>query len=829
MIEALHRAAAASFVSPEAMAFGVVLIAVAFVLLAKRRERLVEAGAPSAASAAQPTRFASFLIWILLFGLAGAFLLCRIGESPGPDTLFVWESAVVDRQVASAREGTTTLQLVRQCLRWDDGLVARGDAMMLFGPPSYALLNWLDFDPVALRLVSVWWALASLPLIYLLGKRFGGGSRLGGFAAAICLALDQTFLFLGHYGTGLSATVFSLLLAIHTAWWFLERERPPFWSGLACAASFFLATLHYSPARLAVLLLLAGLVWCLVRHWRIFGWRHRIGVAVIFLCAGGVAYGEWKAGTARLFLAARGEQAAYFVDDPYYVEAYLKQPKKKALSLLEKAQLLGAVAAENWPNLRWHFTPSWQLSRPPGVAALQTDPPRIALLRAGLFPFLLLGFGVAWATGRSRAPQDSVSESSPRLARLRGLQHTFLLLWVLGTAAALLLTTRVDSYRLNLLAIPFSLWAAAGIVYIHERLRHARWTRVVAPVLAVAVSALLVWQNVWMEFLGKVPPPGAAGLVAACVAKLPAREPADVVFTGDVGGTGWLRLNLERSWRHGIGPKIDHLGGVPNRFLDTWTLSQPWDRMTNEQLDIADAFDASLADRKTLFGPSELVRPVIDFLTARGYQLEKLKPPPSVAGLMKKEWALYLMPKQPQPISLEVAGTKSADVGSERTESVRLQWLAQMEPTQVTFGEAAPRMDKAIMGEPIRMAGQIYHHGIGMHTPCQMTYRIPADATVFEATIGFSDGVSNPTTLADAAFRIRDETGRIIYSSGRLTPADGVRAVRVGVRGVKEITLSVSESRNGRNSDHVNWASAAFVIDLPEVAPPPSPPVLKPE
>ena len=88
---------------------------------------------------------------------------------------------------------------------------------------------------------------------------------------------------------------------------------------------------------------------------------------------------------------------------------------------------------------------------------------------------------------------------------------------------------------------------------------------------------------------------------------------------------------------------------------------------------------------------------------------------------------------------------------------------------------------------------------------------MPDDADFFEATIGFDDEMRQ-AKRADAAFRIRDKNGRLLFSSGRLVPSDGPRRIRVPVRGARELTLSVSEARNGKDEDHVNWGAPVFVL-----------------
>jgi hypothetical protein len=819
MIAKLQEAAQATRLGPELIALALlILFSVAVAAFGSRRVRETDALARADADGDAKSPILSIaLAFALLTGITAWFLIYRLDDFSGADAVLTWETPTIARQFEITREGTSTAQMFVDGLKWDDGVVARGENMLLYGPPTHALLKAWNFTPKVLRVVSVFWAVASLPLMFLLGRRCGGGSVLAGLAATAFLSLDQTFIFLGHYGTGLSASLFATLLAVNVVWWLLEHPRPPWWAGPAGAGALFLATLHYSPARIVVLLLLGLIAWCVVFESSRLGARHRLAFALIILCGILVVAGEHRAGATRFFLAARGEQAAYFVEDPYYIRSVLKRPdSRQPLTLGEKLTLTGKVAAANLPSLAWHFSPSWRLSPDAGLATIGSDPPRVPVLRAALFPLVVLGLMLGWSA--ILAPRPRISAPAPTAWDQRWpiWRQGFLFAWVVGTGVALLFTTRVDSYRLHLLVIPLGLWAGLGTAAYDRWLHHSGVPRWLGASLATMMLGLLAWQNVWWEFMPEVRAAAKGKLMAEFTAHLPKNVPVNLISNLGVGEMGWLQLEIEESNRRQLGPPLAKLSGPPQQLLSQDMLLGPPEKLDDERLDQIEAFEESMRNKQTLIGPGEILLPLVEYLKQRGYKMDSLALPSNVSEPMRPDWSVQLIPVQPTPPFASMA--PAAEVTAPRvgtaanaTSPARTVSLVGNPPLRSTFGFSPSQFNKTSQGQPIRMRGINYVVGIGMHTPASVTYAVPGDAEFFEATIGFDDEVLD-STKADATFRVRDKSGRLLFSSGRLLPSDGPKLIRVPIRGAGELTLSVSEARNGRDDDHVNWGEPVFVL-----------------
>lgn len=111
-------------------------------------------------------------------------------------------------------------------------------------------------------------------------------------------------------------------------------------------------------------------------------------------------------------------------------------------------------------------------------------------------------------------------------------------------------------------------------------------------------------------------------------------------------------------------------------------------------------------------------------------------------------------------------------------------------------------------GTPLRIAGDTFDRGIGLHSQARVSYAIPKAARRFEAWVGL-----------DAALGTRGQARFAVEIDGvmRFGPSDiagGGPAVPVAVSwpaGARELRLLVDFGPLGDVGDHVNWANARFV------------------
>lgn len=471
--------------------------AVAALMVACALQRTVPQGQEEEAGARRAGRVAWIYVGTILI-VSSLFIFHQLRDYPG--TLLVWESPVSSEFSRSFQGGETVGQFARNRLLWDDGLMSRGEKSLLYGVPTYALLKNVEFSTLTLRVVSALAALATTLLMFLIVRRFFGPAM--GAVAAGLLAFNACFLFYARYGTLSAATLMTVVLALGATWWFLFAERYAWLKGAVCGLALCLATFHYAPGRLVVLVLLAIATGFVLFQRSKWGWSRLLGLLLLWAAVVGLWLFESRHDHARLFLKARGEQYAGFVKDPYYIRLYLgRDINPHALTRSDKVQILARVLKTTIPQYTWFFTPG-PAAVPPGREVLDLDPPRIKLFFGPLAVFALWGFLYS-------------------LRRVADPRHAALVAWVVLCTPPLLLTNRVDTHRIFLFVIPVTLWIARGLRQAARLVDRAGMPSWVSHALGIVLALALVQNAAWQLFYPSPRPSPFCKAAAAELEKLP--------------------------------------------------------------------------------------------------------------------------------------------------------------------------------------------------------------------------------------------------------------------------------------------------------------------
>ncbi|MGA7397823.1 MAG: glycosyltransferase family 39 protein [Solirubrobacterales bacterium] len=168
---------------------------------------------------------------------------------------------------------------------WERGLggtvsYVSGDGEI--SPPLYFILAWLATKlgsaPELIRLPSIVFGLASLPLYYLLGKRLF--SRQAGILATTIAALSPMLVYLAGYGRSYSVMFFFLALSTLALLYAMEGGRNRWWVVYAVASAGVMYS-HYTGA----FVLIVQLVWLLAysKADRVKAVLANAGAALLFL------------------------------------------------------------------------------------------------------------------------------------------------------------------------------------------------------------------------------------------------------------------------------------------------------------------------------------------------------------------------------------------------------------------------------------------------------------------------------------------------------------------------------------------------------------------
>ena len=413
----------------------------------------------------------------------------------------VWESPVTAGFGEAFYAGKSPLAYALGTLVWNDGLVSNGNASLLYGAPTYALLTCAGFSTLSLRVCATLAAFFLVVALWIFARRHYGPAA--GAATAVAAALSTYILFYGRYGTSLAATLLTCAVAALAVGELVGLEHPSWWHGLVAGLALFVATLHYSPGRLVAVVLLASLVPSLFKALRERRRRSLAAFAVLASVGAAVLLTQRAAGGQRLFLHARGEQLFTILRQTDYIRDYLardspafnaftrwatgaglmrsvrssverdraKDATPHRLSFAEGVEVTFKVLAETVPECNRLLSP-FELTNA-SQQSIFDDPPAIKPYFAPLAAFTLLGFATS-------------------VRRLWQWRHAVLLAWFGVTVISVLLTTRFDAHRIALVAVPLCVWTALGVVEAGHAVGRLGLWNLARSALAWMLAALLL-------------------------------------------------------------------------------------------------------------------------------------------------------------------------------------------------------------------------------------------------------------------------------------------------------------------------------------------------
>jgi hypothetical protein len=141
-------------------------------------------------------------------------------------------------------------------------------------------------------------------------------------------------------------------------------------------------------------------------------------------------------------------------------------------------------------------------------------------------------------------------------------------------------------------------------------------------------------------------------------------------------------------------------------------------------------------------------------------------------------------------------------------------WLSELEPISVqhtpmmTLGWPHAR-DSNVLGQPMRICGQSFDRGIGVHGQCLLTYDLAGGFQWFVTSLGIDDSVGLPA-LADVTAEILVD-GQVRFREPHITAGRLVGPVRVDVSGAARVELRTLFGENGAVQDRFNWAGAGLI------------------
>ena len=357
--------------------------------------------------------------------------------------LYAWEGDV-SLGITTALKEWSLVDLFKRSLLWEPGLMSAGQYSFFFGNVAFAFTAFFGASILALRLISLTYFVLSIGVIFtLLAYLYG---RRHAFFGSLFLLSVPPALYYATYISSPSATFLSLVLAVFSYSYFVVEEKISWITSVGIAVSFIIATLHYSPARPIVCILVVGLFFEAVRQR-----AHKTGsISIIALFFISFLYLQLNTNHIYMFASARGEQIFQMLP-PKLIEW---RPQIESGGAIVKYSLiveyLWSLISVRFVELADILARSFNASQLLPNAITVGDPPVLPLFSYVQAPFVCLGL-ILGACNR----KDEVGKNF--------IFSKIMLLALLTIVSVTMLTTRVDVHRLYVALVPLTFFYCWGL------------------------------------------------------------------------------------------------------------------------------------------------------------------------------------------------------------------------------------------------------------------------------------------------------------------------------------------------------------------------------
>lgn len=143
----------------------------------------------------------------------------------------------------------------------------------------------------------------------------------------------------------------------------------------------------------------------------------------------------------------------------------------------------------------------------------------------------------------------------------------------------------------------------------------------------------------------------------------------------------------------------------------------------------------------------------------------------------------------------------------------RVTYLSDLEPDEFTFQPFLSitwpwQKDRNVSGGPLRLRDANFAKGLGVHSQCELTYRLDGKYSRFQAIAGIDDATSGRGSVV---FRVLLD-GASVFESREVTGTDRPNPVGpLDVSRARKLTLRVEFSSQGDIQDHADWCDALLI------------------
>jgi alpha-galactosidase len=135
-------------------------------------------------------------------------------------------------------------------------------------------------------------------------------------------------------------------------------------------------------------------------------------------------------------------------------------------------------------------------------------------------------------------------------------------------------------------------------------------------------------------------------------------------------------------------------------------------------------------------------------------------------------------------------------------------WLDSLDVSKILQGWGEPRAGRSVDGNPLKLKGVVYPHGIGTHANSEFVVDLKGAATKFVTMVGVDDEKSGAGSVT---FEVWVD-GKKAADSGVLRGGEDPKELTADLAGAKRLALRVTDAGDGIDSDHADWAGAMLLL-----------------
>jgi alpha-galactosidase len=135
-------------------------------------------------------------------------------------------------------------------------------------------------------------------------------------------------------------------------------------------------------------------------------------------------------------------------------------------------------------------------------------------------------------------------------------------------------------------------------------------------------------------------------------------------------------------------------------------------------------------------------------------------------------------------------------------------WVETLDLNRMSQGWGEPHARRSVDGNPLRLKGKAFPHGIGTHADSEFDVDLKGGGARFAAMVGVDDERQGAGSVTFEVWVDGKQVARTPVMRG----GDEPQLLSVAIRGARRLRLVVTDGGDGIENDHADWAGALLVL-----------------